>query len=56
MELGILIDQVTADLNGKKEVSNKIENKTDTQTDEWDVSTKSTNKVAELEKGFEQSQ
>lgn len=47
MELGLLVGQVIADLNHKREVSNKIQNKTDTQTTEWDAAI---NKVAELEK------
>lgn len=56
MELMLLIDQVSADLNRKSDVSNKTKNKMNSQTDEWDAATKSTNKFSELEKGFEQIQ
>lgn len=56
MEIGLLINQVSVDLNRKSGVQNKIHNKTNFQTVEWDASTKSTNKVSKLEKGFEQSQ
>lgn len=51
MELGLLIDKVSANLNRKSEVLNKIKNKTNSQTAEWVSVTKPTNKVSELEKG-----
>lgn len=55
-DLGLLIDQVVVELNHIREVSNKIQNKSETQAAEWDAATKSTAKVAELEKGSEQNQ
>lgn len=52
MDLRLLIDQVVVELNRIREASNKIQNKLDTQAVEWDAATKSTAKVAELEKVF----
>lgn len=56
MDLELLIDQVVAKLNRIREASNKNQNKSETQSAEWDADTESITKVAELKKGFEQNQ
>lgn len=55
MNLELLIDEVVTKLNRIREALNKIHNKSETQAAEWDAATKSTTKVAELEKGSEQN-
>ena len=54
MDLGLLIDQVIAEPNCIREALNKIHNKSETQSAEWEASNESTAKVVELENGFEQ--
>ncbi|XP_050876613.1 uncharacterized protein LOC127080326 [Lathyrus oleraceus] len=55
MDLGLMIDQVVAELNRIREASNKIHDKLETQAAEWDATAESIAKVAELEKGSEKN-
>lgn len=55
MDLGLLIDCVVVDLNRIREALNKIQNKSDTQTAEWEAATKSIAKSMELEKASEKN-
>lgn len=55
MDLGLLINCVVADLTRIREASNKIQSKSQTQTAEWEASTKSIVKSDELEKASEKN-
>lgn len=49
MDLGLLINQITADLHHVKDASTKIRSKIEAHMIEWEDATESTTRVAELE-------
>lgn len=51
----MLIDCVVADLTRIREASNKIQSKSETQTEEWEATTESIVKSVELEKAYEKN-
>lgn len=55
MDLGMLIDCVVVNLSRIKEASNKIQSKSETQAIEWEATSESIAKSAELEKASEKN-